>query len=402
MRFCFFSWYEDLKGGYTTLLINLIKGLHHKGEDVVLLNFKGGLIENELVKSGVQIKIIDCKGLNANNIKDFFYSTDVFIISKFHEYFKILLSVNPKVIYYDINDFIAQISDYKWKIRLPWLSRKLISELLIKKSLLFMDDTGIVNIRTTFGIKVDHPDFLPIPIDITIPSGANQFQKRPADSSEILNITYIGRSVRWKLMILKKIIIDCRHLNQLIKFHILVDNKKALFEILSLDKLGGENTKIEVYENLPPSQIEEFLLTHSDLHFGMGTTALHSAILGIPTIIIDSSENEFPDNYSYTWLFETENYCLGRFIEKRGFRKGINMNDIIELLRDKDKVKMISEKTFQYVLSNHYSEKIIEKLISYSQKSSFRLKDAKWLIPFYYRSHRVVKSISKFLSLPPK
>ena len=50
MRFCFYLGYKDLKGGYSTLMLTLIKEFHRQHYEVVLINFSDGLIAKELKK----------------------------------------------------------------------------------------------------------------------------------------------------------------------------------------------------------------------------------------------------------------------------------------------------------------------------------------------------------------
>lgn len=396
MRYCFFSGYADLKGGYTTLLISLIKGLTKVGEETILINYKNGLIERELVKNGINIKVVDIGELNSENVSLLFSSKDIFVISRFHEYLNIFMKVNPGVIYYDINDYIGEISDYKFGIKLKRLSKKLVSELIAKNSLLFMDDTGVENLKSQFGITVSEPKYLPIPVEIS--SNENLYLDKPRNTSGVIHITYIGRSVDWKLTILEKILGDCLDLKYHFNFHILVDNKSELHKILPLDKYSFKNVSFKIYENLPPSEIGDFLVANADLHFGMGTTALHAAMLGIPTILVDASKNKIPENYTYSWLYETENFCLGRFIEKRGFKAGMQMQELIESTQNEESFANISNLTFQYVISNHKIDNVVQRLINYTSRSSFRLKDARYLVPFYFGLHQLVK---KFLKRTP-
>lgn len=135
MRFCFYSGYRDLKGGYTTLLLTLIRELYHQKQEVILLNFSEGLFADELRKQNINIPIIDLDTLNWDRVDQLIFPDDIFIITKFVEPYRHLLKVNPRVIYYDINDFICKISDYKYGIRFPSLGKRLVQSLLDNSSL---------------------------------------------------------------------------------------------------------------------------------------------------------------------------------------------------------------------------------------------------------------------------
>lgn len=135
MRYCFYSGYKDLKGGYTTLLLTLIKELNKQNQEVVLINFADGLIANELKKEGVTVKIIDLDTINWKDVDKQFFSTDIFIITAFDEIYHHFLKINPRFVYYDINDFIGRISAYKFNFKFRSWGRKLVSRLLAANSL---------------------------------------------------------------------------------------------------------------------------------------------------------------------------------------------------------------------------------------------------------------------------
>lgn len=391
MRYCFYSGYADLKGGYTTLLISLITGLVNKGEQVVLINYNDGLIVRELNKNNIHVTILDIDHLNKKNVSNYIFPTDILIISKFHEYFNLLMEVNPTICYYDINDFITDISSYKFGLKFYFLSQKLIFELLNKKALWFMDDTGPFNIKSKFDFEIQESSLLPIPV--SIPYSENQYLLRHNKEPGTIEATYIGRSVNWKLSPLEKVLSDCSRLQKHILFYILVDDKNELERLLPIKKYESATLEIKIFENYPPSEIESFLINHSDLHFGMGTAALHGAILGIPTILIDASENKFPEDYSYSWLYETQDYCLGRFIEKRGFRKGKPLGEIFDHVTEINSKIEISEKTFEYVVSNHKLEIVVDKLLKLASQSQFHLQDAQPYVPYYFKTHKVLKKL---------
>ena len=395
MRYCFYSGYRDLKGGYTTLLLTLIKELYHQKQEVVLINFAEGLIVDELKKEKIDIKIIDLDTLNWNKIDQLFFFTDIFILTKFEEVYRHLLKINPRVVYFDINDFICQISDYKFGIRFPSLGKKLVKSLLAKKSLFFMDDTGVFNLKQHFLIPVKEPVFLPIPV--TVPP-ENIYLKRHKLSDDILHLTYIGRSVNWKMMPLKKILTDCAKstVQKNIHISIVVDDLSAFTKFINIDDYShASNLSISVIENMLPSAINEFLLSSSDLHFAMGTAALDAAKLGVPTILVDYSTADFPDEYKYKWLFETSGYNLGRNLDKIPPADGFSIDELLKMIViDKKILTFFSDHSYKYVLVKHSVNNIVPELTALCSNATFRIKDAEKLVPFYYNIHRLLKKIT--------
>jgi len=398
MRFCFYSGYRDVKGGYTTLLLTLIKELKRQKYEVVLFNFSDGLIVSELEREGFGINLIDLDTIKWNEIDQRIFPTDIFIITRFLEVYKNLFEINPRFIYYDINDFICQISDYKFGLRLPFLGKRLVQKLLAKKSLVFMDDTGIFNLKDQFFINIPNPEFLPVPVML---GKENKYIKEHQVEQAILKLTYIGRSVDWKMMPLKKILKDCARIANFyrIYFTILVDNIDNFHRFIDLTSLSNVNgLTINLVENMLPSEINDFLINCSDLHFAMGTAALEAAKLGIPTILVDFSTKEIKDNYQYRWLFESRSFSLGKNLDRVPLKKGAPMETIIlKLLNDSSRLD-ISHRSYNYVAINHSVNKVVNKLVELSKVSEFRIRDARLYIPYYFKSHYIIKKIASLLA----
>lgn len=394
MRICFFFEYRDLKGGYTNLIISLIKELYIQGIETVLFNFKDGLIANELLKSGVEINIVDLDTLDWKEIDEQIFSTDILLISIFLEVYHNFFNVNPRILYYDINDNICDVSKYKFGLSFHGLGKKFIQELLKNKSLIFMDNTGIDNLKNTFKLDIKEKVYLPLPVEMP---EENIFISKPLNCSSSLNITYIGRSVSWKMMPLKKIIDDCVLLkfDKKIIITVVVDSITELKKIINLDTyINIKFIKIILFENLLPSQLQAFLLTTSDLHFGMGTAALDAAKLGIPTILIDASPNPFPEDYTYSWIFQSKDFSLGKFINKVKFEKGITMDALLSSIINSAEARSdYSIKSYEYVARYHSVKNIIPKLLDIVKNTEFRIKDARPYNLYFSRIHHILKDV---------
>lgn len=394
-RFCFYSGYRDLKGGYTTLLLTLITELRNQEQEVVLINYHNGLIEKELALDNIKITILDLDAIIWKDIHQKIFSTDIFIITAFDEIYRHIISINPVIIFYDINDFISGISDYKFGIKFPSLGRKLIRQLQTNRSLWFMDDTGMFNLANDFDLQIEKPVFVPIPV--IVPRG-NSYMNRKSHSAEALQLTYIGRSVDWKMKPLKKILSDIVEVKSLkeILFTVVVDDARAMKEMIELDRFGGvSNFTLKIMENLNPSDINEFLMQYSDLHFAMGTAALDAAKLGIPTIVMDYSPKELPGDYTYSWLFEVKDFSLGKNLLKRSALPGLSMKELLDKVNsDPLFIPQVSSLSHDYVLKAHDVKNIVNEIIKLSTKAGFRLKEASKYIPYYFRAHRLIKAIA--------
>jgi hypothetical protein len=399
MRYCFYSGYKQLFGGYTTLVITLITALRLQGEKVVLINFKNGLIEKELLKKNIYIEILDLEELGWEEISKKIYPTDLFIITRFVEPFRHLMKVNPRVIYYDINDFIGEISAYKFGINFRRLGKILVQRLLDNNSLVWMDDTGIFNIKNHFDIDVEGPVFLPIPVNTAF---SNEYINNPVVIGDCVRLTYIGRSVNWKMMPLRKILSDLAAINKKIPVHftVVVDDAS---EVEKFVPVGAYNAtaglSVEVIENLLPSEIPSFLKT-AHLHFAMGTAALDAAKIGVPTVLVDYSSREFPRQYQYKWLYQTKGFSLGRNLLKMPADAGQPLDDILnDLIMNESSRINHSTLSYNYVADHHNAEKIVKKLIIQASIARFRMRDAERLVPFYFKLHGFLKKMGRLLHL---
>lgn len=392
MRYCFYSGYKNLIGGYTTLLITLIRELCGQEEKVVLFNFHDGIIAREL--GGIPgLQIVDIDKVSKNDIAKILLPTDLFILTRFYEFHAVFFKANPRVIYYDINDYITLISKYKFNVKLSFLGKRLVRKLLSANSLFFMDDTGIFNLESGFGLQVTNPVFLPIPVQA---NNNNEFAERFHGNDDHIRLTYIGRSVDWKMYPLKKILDDCEsaQIDRPILFSVVVDSVQEMRKFIDVEAIAKRGKlRLQIFENITPSGIPAFLHEHAHIHFSMGTAALDAAKLGIPTVLVDYATKPFEKNYSYTWLYETKNFSLGRNLDKMNSNAGIPMNTILQTLNDPGALRLRSEQCYQYVQQYHEVKAIVYKLREKQSFAGFRMRAAKPYIPFYFALHRLLKVI---------
>lgn len=386
------------------MLITLIRELRKRQIDVILINHPNGVIAEELAKEGILFTVLDIGKINESSFSKNFNRDDVLVITSFKEALKSLFPANPHIIYYNVDGRLADMSAYKFNIHIKKLTRDLLIRLLRTHSLALMDDTGIVNAIEKLNYKITDPFFLPIPIRM---AEENLYDhKKIARSENTLRLGYIGRSVAWKLHPLKKILDDIACLDsaeiQKIEVVIVVDSIDRLKTHISIDSYTGKyGLKISLFENILPSAISDFLLDKIDINFAMGTAALESAKLGIPTVLVDYSDVPFPDAYQYNWLFETTCFSLGRNITRAyDPRKGSkSMRELLtEMFQFEKNVKQVSEQCFEYVKRFHASDIVVDRLVVMSGRAQFRLRDARKYILYYRTFHRLLKNF--FISKP--
>ena len=88
-----------------------------------------------------------------------------------------------------------------------------------------------------------------------------------------------------------------------------------LGKILLYPFLNFENKffAVEFHGNLKYKNLINLLNNSVDLSFAMGTSALDSAKIGIPTVLVDYSFKKIK-NYKFRWIFDTQNFDLAHEI----------------------------------------------------------------------------------------
>ena len=131
------------------------------------------------------------------------------------------------------------MAKYKFGINPPGNIKKLIKTLVEKNGLALMDETGIRSADKKLNFTISNPFFLPIPVDIPL---QNTYLLTSRNIPGIIKISYIGRSVDWKIFPLKKILDDIASLKAMDKtiiFSIVVDSIEALNKILDVKNMSS-------------------------------------------------------------------------------------------------------------------------------------------------------------------
>jgi hypothetical protein len=242
-----------------------------------------------------------------------------------------------------------------------------------KNGLVFMDNEGVEFIKTQFGIKVT-PVFLPVPVNI---SDKNMFLTRRNNYKRTdINITFLGRAIRWKVNPVNRVINDINKLkneNRKIVLHIITDHIESFKKLMNN---SSPDADIKFYSGLSGEELKKFLYTKSDLHIASGTSCIEGSSLGIPSILIDASRRDFPESYLYRWIFENKNFCLGKMLENfSNITSGRPLSEIISYYNNADIISTISGKCYEYTKQNHSLENIAHEFYSLCINSKLRIKE---------------------------
>ena len=179
---------------------------------------------------------------------------------------------------------------------------KFIKKALDKKAIHFMDSECERSCRDVVPTCKD-PLYLPVfiqPQDVV--------PKEQLVSEEEINASWIGRLDGDKIFSLLNILHNFENYktNKKKKFHIIgIGDSEHLIDISRYPSVEITKTGKLVYEEL-----DKYLLNHVDVMFGMGTSLLEAAKLGIPCALVKILEKESLSD-DYISLFNLDKYILG-------------------------------------------------------------------------------------------
>lgn len=245
------------------------------------------------------------------------------------------------------NNLIKKIVTILFKYLIYTNDRKAINIFDEKKSIFFMDRENFEQTQKWLNVKLKNQLYLPIIID-----SAENIKVDYLSRDEIFNCVWIGRIEDFKAHIL---VYTLKKLNKIAENY----KKDIVFTIIGkgeyLDYLEEQtnsldNINIKYIDYLDPKHLKEFLID-MDIGFAMGTTALDFAKYGLPTVLLDFTYEKITQDYKFDWLFNTQDFTLGRQITDTLYEKNnTSLEDMIESLEDN--YQEISQKSFEFIKNN--------------------------------------------------
>ncbi|HAU4887460.1 TPA: glycosyltransferase [Aeromonas hydrophila] len=264
-------------------------------------------------------------------------------------------------------------------------TKKFIESLTRKRNLVFMD-VECYNINAKlFDLKNCNPIFLPIPSDDSLTLDFQQDHNKNGD------YCWLGRVEDFKTNILIKVIDD--FLSSKIdkeKCFIVIGAGKDLNDIRIRYK---SYSRVKFINNLVGQELYNYLRENISLMFAMGTSALESAKLGIPTILLDASYASVPDNYCYRWLYQSTGFTLGRILDNsyQGHVDDLLFSDIIRLIDTE--YRDISKKCYMYYQGNHSMQSCIQKIIELADEMEVNKNLSEELSSHHLNNNYIFKSV---------
>jgi hypothetical protein len=365
----FYNTYDNI-GGAENLIYSILEYGSTYNTKFGLIGPDKGYLFERLNRSNIDFQFINFSVVDSY---EFFNENDIIIFFANFYGIESLKKFPGKVAIWAIlfssivgwNRFVFETKIFKKNIFSHFFNRHLIKSLIDKNSLFVMDGNVSKAISDYISYNQKIIPFIPIPIRNN--TEFNEYSVLKKCDKDHLTITYIGRGNEiWKVKPIKKVINDLRKSEIKFKVTIFTDD-----ENLYLKEIQNFNNEIEFLFGFYGESLDKKLLELSDIHFSMGTSALEASKLGIPTILLDASVYDFPDNYKYNWIFKSKNFGLGTFISEacEYLYEGLTMNEIIFLARNNPQLLIeIGEKCRIYTNQNHNINNVCNLLLQINPK----------------------------------
>lgn len=369
----FFFTYKDI-GGVQALIFNLMKELFDNNIRTKLIYHNNSWLTEELDRNCIDYEFFNIEEINTQKLDKFIHNDDILVTTILFMELVYFRKINPSFLLWNVASFTFEFNNDIFKLIRRLTRKELIKKMIRKNGLVFMDNEGVQFIEKMFGIEFG-PRFLPVPISIC---SDNKFIQRRNIHKENIDITYLGRAVELKVNPVIKVIKDinnCKSERKETVLHIITDDVSRFKKIMNN---SVSNFEINFYSGLSGNDLRQFLATKSDLHIAMGTSCLEGSSLGIPSILIDASHKEFPEDYSYRWIFETEKFCLGKILEEsKTNTPGRSFFEILSYYDEKKtgELSKISDMSYEYTKQNYDLKKITGEFYNLCANSTLKIRD---------------------------
>ncbi len=242
-----------------------------------------------------------------------------------------------------------------------------ISYLIDKEALIVMDGGIIQRYKYLYNFTADlESQLCPIPIE-----SSTLIKEYNVNSGNQVKFAWLGRLSREKIYALLKVLDDINSLDVETVFDVIGDG-----DCESIVKSFKPRKGLEIrFLGTIVTNLDEILLEH-DVVFAMGTSALEAAKLGIPSVLMDASYYEFPKDYRYRWLFESEEYVLGYMLPSEKIRKSkLVMADIVNTCCDSSKYRSVATQCYSYAMTNHSIQSVYGLLSKFIANTKLHISD---------------------------
>jgi hypothetical protein len=373
-----FSPQKNIPGGSLILFARIAKILINMNKHLItIIDFEDGYINNFLKDSNYNFIPFE----NTTNIT--LNDNDILITSPNH--LRLVNDVfhfknNTRLFFWElgpyslIQNLILGDLYRKWRLNVA----KIVSNILEKKQkqlfnqfiqlathtngFFFMCGKNFYYNKNFFKCKIE-PKYIPIPVICPDRNSKQNLQKN--NKQKVIGIAWLSRLTKAKSIPLYKLISELntnKIFNQYtIKLYIIGigDEKENLEKFTS-------NLSFEIIfvNRIEHNKLDNFLLKNVDIGFGMGTSILEIAKLGIPSVLTTGEKTLFDDANrvdSYKWLFNTQDYNLS---SEPSLSTNKSLLTIEQVFNDFNEIKNeLSKMCYLYVFNSHNIETVYKKIL---------------------------------------
>jgi len=234
------------------------------------------------------------------------------------------------------------------------------------KAIYFMDMENLENTEKLLGLNIRNNLLLPIINNISSPE---KIKNNPISGNKVIKCIWVGRIEGFKLQILLYTISRLESYKKH-KIHLTLVGRGKDQKIVNSYLSKCRNLTYTCIDDIPFNELNS-IFKDKHLAFSMGTSALDSASIGIPTVCLDYSYSEIKKYYQFHFLYENTGYIVASEITSTKFLSNkCNLDKIFdEIINDSEAV---SEKSFNYCLNNH-SYRVADKIPDILSNSSLTI-----------------------------
>lgn len=257
-----------------------------------------------------------------------------------------------------------------WK---KWLVR-FIRTIHKKEGIVFMDEENLRKTEICNDLSLNRASFLPIPVDLPECNSKNTFR----NVNEDIRFTWIGRLVDFKFYPLKRFLISMNSYayQRSIIFEFSVIGSGPFIRKLKKLAESLNSVRVKFFGDMELSDVKTFIKLNTDIVVAMGTSALEGASLSKPTVLLDLSYKNIPENYKFKWLYETTGYNLAEEVCKKHLGSSNNSFSQLISIYIKDP-HSLSNLCFNHVANNHSLSKVSLELVNFLMKSKLNARHIK-------------------------
>jgi len=372
----FYFPYKEI-GGVSVLFLRMANELKQK-YTVYIVDYSDGYMGSRIPEG---VKFIDFEKVEA------YPENSILVVQSANPWtFSDIKKFHPdtRVFFWNLhpNNFFpyiySNLSSMKIKRIFSWLLRplsylrikkikKTINYLSKNKSLVFMDSENYNKTSAFFpSIKIQKK-ILPI----------------MSESSEVVNIhgdldplrcCWIGRITDFKVYILEHLLQRLNNITGMIcKINFTIVGQGEQLDWLKEKVRDLNRIKIEYIDEISSNQLDDYLIEHVDVLFAMGTSALEGACRHIPTFLLNYSYKPLKKNYSFNYLYESNDLSLGSLINQSMYEIESTLEK--KLLEIIENYPVVSQKCYEYWENNYSPQVVIEKFENFVNLSEANIKE---------------------------